>query len=64
MKKKIREYLLRLGNNPYVQGIGSIADIFGPKILRQEKSFSDDLKALRNDWLTLEKDIPAWFNGK
>lgn len=62
MKESLKEKILRLANNPYVQGMGSIADVFGPTVSYEPKTLRDDMQALREDWLTIGNDMRVAFD--
>lgn len=62
MNKSIKDRMLKLVNNPFVQGMGSIADIFGPTISCKQTSLQDDMRALRGDWETIGNDMRIAFD--
>ena len=57
MNKSIKNRILKLARNPYVQGWGSIAEIFGPSTVRRSGSLADDIEALRGDWTKVGNDM-------
>ncbi len=57
MKESFKKRILKITQNPYVQGIGSIADIFGPSVAKRPKTLADDVMALRSDWLAVGNDL-------
>lgn len=57
MKDSIKVRLIKLAQNPYVQGVGSIADIFGPSTVKRSETLADDVQALRDDWMKVGNDM-------
>ncbi len=57
MKDSIKVRLIKLAQNPYVQGVGSIADIFGTSTVKRPKTLADDVQALRDDWMKVGNDM-------
>ncbi len=57
MKDSIKIRLLKLAQNPYVQGMCSVADIFGPSTVKRSGTLADDVQALRDDWMKVGKDM-------
>lgn len=57
MKESIKKRILKLAQNPYVQGWGSIAEIFGPSTISRPGTLADDVKALRGDWIKVGNDM-------
>lgn len=57
MKKSIKERIYKLAQNPYVQGLGSIAEIFGPSSVKRPGTLADDVEALRCDWIKVGNDM-------
>lgn len=57
MNESIKKRILKLARNPYVQGWGSIAEIFGPSIVRRSGTLADDIEALRGDWVKVGNDM-------
>lgn len=57
MNESIKKRILKLAQNPYVQGWGSIADIFGPSTVKRPGALTDDVKALRGDWTKVGNDM-------
>ena len=57
MKESIKKRILKLAQNPYVQGWGSIAEIFGPSTVKRPATLADDVEALRGDWIKVGNDM-------
>lgn len=57
MKESIKKRIIKLAQSPYVQGMGSIADIFGPSTAKCPGTFVDDVEALRRDWIAVGNDM-------
>lgn len=57
MKESIKKQILKLAQNPYIQGMGSITEIFGPSTARRPGTLADDMKALRGDWIKVGNDM-------
>lgn len=62
MKKSLKDKILKLAHNPYLQGMGSIADVFGPTVSYEPKTLRDDMQDLREDWLTIGNDMRIAFD--
>ena len=57
MKESTRRRIERLTQNPYIQGFGSIADIYGPQTKKASGTLANDVEALRRDWKTIGNDM-------
>lgn len=53
MKKSI----IKLLNSPFLQGMGSIFNIFGDNTPVKVGGFADDIEALRGDWQKIGNDM-------
>ena len=62
MKDSIKKRILKLAQNPYVQGLGSIAEIFGPSTVKRPGTLADDTEALRGDWIKIGNDLKIAFD--
>lgn len=57
MKESIKKRILKLTQNPYMQGMGSITEIFGSSTTRRPGTLVDDMEALRGDWVKVGNDM-------
>lgn len=62
MNESTRRRIERLAQNPYIQGFGSIADIYGPQTKKAPGTLANDIEALRSDWKTIGNDLRAAMN--
>lgn len=57
MKESIKKRILKLAQNPYIKGMGSITEIFGPSIIKQPGTLADDMETLHDDWVKVGNDM-------
>ena len=62
MKESIKKRIQKLAQNPYIQGMGSITEIFGPSMIRRPGTLADDVEALRSDWVKVGNDMKIAFD--